>query len=320
MLVGLFTGIQQDLDQVRVRMVQELKDDQSFLDQLTSYLLQKQGKMIRPALVILAGKLCNAPLGDLVSIGAGVEILHMATLIHDDIIDEAVERRGLETVNKRFSSRLAVLLGDYFYAKALKQFVQLKGNGFTLIADMVSNLVRGEFIQYENSFQKDQGFDDYWRLIHHKTAFFIESCCQLGAMVGKSTTEEIQALKSYGQKLGMAFQICDDLLDFSADIKKLGKAINKDVTNGIYTLPILHALNSSEDQKILRLILEKDQLSGEDFQELIHILKRAGSLEYAYQQATQLCIQAQNHLQIFPKSYEREILVSLTHFNLKREF
>lgn len=320
MQVELFAGIQQDLDQVRVHMDQVLRDDQSFLDQLTSYLLQRQGKMIRPALVILAGKLCHAPLEDLIPIGAGVEILHMATLIHDDIIDDAKERRGLETVNKRFGSHLAVLLGDYFYAIALKQYVQLKGNGFVLIADIVSNLVRGEFIQYEKSFQKDQGFHDYWRLIYHKTAFFIESCCQLGAKLGKSTDTEIQALKSYGQKLGMAFQICDDLLDFSSDTKKLGKEMNKDVTNGIYTLPILHALNSSYEQDKLRLMLEKDQLSDADFQEMIFILNKAGSLNYAREQAAQLCREAQNHLQIFPESNERATLMSLAQFNIKREF
>lgn len=320
MSVALFREIQDDLDQVYDLMLQELKSDQSFLDQLIAYLLQKRGKMIRPALVILAGKICGNVNSDVLALGAATEILHMATLIHDDIVDEAEIRRGLTTVNKVFSSQIAVLLGDFFYAKSLKILTKIPHHGLKLFSGIVSNLVQGEFLQFENSFKLDQGMDLYWRLINYKTAYFIANCCRLGALAGKSEPEQLEALTEYGRMLGMAFQICDDLLDFSLTTQKLGKSTYRDVSNGIYTLPVLHALSYSTQQKKLKEILRKDMLTKVDYQRLFKILQNAGSMEYAYQKAELLSERARQQLKIFPPSPEKEILESLTDFNLVRNF
>lgn len=317
--VALFEEIQVDLNQVYQYMVQELASDQSFLHQITSYLLQVRGKMIRPALVILAGKLCNTGNGEaLQPLGAAMEILHMATLIHDDIVDEAKVRRNLPTVNTIYGNHMAVLVGDFFYARALKLLARVPV-GFELVSNVVSHLVEGEFIQHANTFRLDQDPKDYWKLIHCKTAYFIASCCRLGAMDSGGTGQQIQSLTEYGRLLGLAFQICDDILDVSADQGKLGKPIYQDVVNGIYTLPILHALAQSQEQRKLREILQKDHLIEDDYIALQHILHQAGSLEFAQAQAAELCQAAQNELDSFPDSPEKTALLALTQFNLQRE-
>lgn len=319
MPVTLFREIQDDLDQVYDLMLQELKSDQSFLDQLIAYLLQKRGKMIRPALVILAGKISGSFNSDLLLLGAAIEILHMATLIHDDIVDEANFRRGLTTINKVFNSQVAVLLGDFFYARSLKMLTKFPHHGFKAFSGIVSNLVQGEFLQFENSFKLDQSIDLYWRLINYKTAYFMANCCHLGALISKSSLAEVEALTAYGQNLGMAFQICDDLLDFTRNTHK-GKSTYKDVSNGIYTLPVLHALRYSQHEKELKEILRKDMLVKTDYQRLIELLQETGSLEYAHQKAEVFSQRARQQLKIFPDSPERETLESLTDFNLAREF
>ncbi len=320
MAVRLFADIQNDLDQVYNLMLAELKSDQSFLDQLISYLLQKRGKMIRPALVILAGKISGNQNSELLALGAAVEILHMATLIHDDIVDEAEFRRGITTVNKVFSNQVAVLLGDFFYAKSLKILSKVPDGGFELVSGIVSNLVQGEFLQYENSFKLDQEMNIYWRLINCKTAFFIANCCRLGGLASNSTREEVEALTEYGRNLGMAFQIADDLLDFSINSHHLGKPTYKDVSNGIYTLPILHALNHSNNQEKLRAILSKDKLGSRDFKLLVTILQQSGSLEYAHNKVERLGTIAREKLKIFSDCQEKDILESLTYYNLKRDY
>lgn len=318
--VGVFTEIQNDLDQVYILMQNELKSDQRFLDQIISYLLQKRGKMMRPALVILSGKICGGDTKYLVQFGAAMEILHIATLIHDDIIDKAEIRRGLKTVNNIFSSQIAVLLGDFFYARSLKILTKTPYCGFDLISNIVANMVQGEFMQYENSFKLPQDIGFYWRLIKYKTAIFISNCCRLGAMSSNCSEQDLDALTLYGQYLGMAFQICDDILDFSSEPQKLGKPVYKDVTNGIYTLPILHALKFSDEKDILCEILKKDRFTNSDYQLLVKMLQKSGSLDYAYNKAERLCNTAREKLKIFKPSKEKDILESLTYFNLQREF
>lgn len=319
MAVALFEDIQIELNRVYECMVQELQSDQSFLNQLTAHLLQARGKMIRPALVILAGKLCNKGNPEkLYSLGAAMEILHMATLVHDDIIDEAQIRRNILTVNTVYGNRLAVLVGDFFYAHALK-LVAPTTYGVEIVSQIVSHLVEGEFIQHANCFRLDQRMEEYWKLIHCKTAFFIANCCRLGALAGGGTVKEVQMLTKYGRLLGLGFQICDDLLDVSANAEKLGKPMYQDIANGIYTLPILHALAHSTEQGRLRQILQKDLRTESDYQSLQQCLHHAGSLEFAYAKAAELCQAAQDELSSVPDSPEKTMLLGLTQFNLQRE-
>ncbi len=320
MSVMLFKDIQKDLDQVYEIIIHELQSDQSYLHKNITYLLKKRGKMIRPSLVVLAGKICGGFSEDHLYLGAAVEILHLATLIHDDIIDEGDMRRGLKTINQVLGSRLAVLLGDFFYARSLKILTRFPAYSIEIVSNIVSSMVNGEFLQYENSFKIDQNIEDYWCLIEYKTSLFFANCCKLGALASNSPIKDREALTEFGRYLGIAFQIRDDLLDFSIDSKKVGKSTYRDVTNGIYTLPVLHALKVSSEQNQLRGILQKDQLTGEDFRRLVEFLDESGSLEFASQEVARLCNKAREQLSIFPDSNEKSILESLTNFNLKREF
>lgn len=320
MALEMFYVVQNDLDQIADLMVRELKSDQSFLNQIITYLLENKGKMIRPTLVILASNICGGiEEKTLHSLGAAVEILHMATLVHDDIVDEAELRRGATTINRLYGNKLAVLTGDFLYARALGIINRIPA-GVDLVSNIVAHLVQGEFMQIANSFKVEQKIENYWQLINYKTAYFIANCCKLGALVSSGEKHKIDALTAYGQYLGTAFQICDDLLDFSANARKLGKETYKDVANGIYTLPVLHALKNSDEQKEFREILTKDLMTSEDFHNLVEILERSGSLEYAFNEAAALCERARGELKIFSASVEKEMLLELTHFTLKRDY
>lgn len=320
MPLEMFYVVQNDLEQIADLMVRELKSDQSFLNQIITYLVENKGKMIRPTLVILASNICGgAEEKTLHSLGAAVEILHMATLVHDDIVDEAELRRGATTINKLYGSKLAVLVGDFLYARALGIINRIPA-GVELVSNIVSHLVQGEFLQIANSFKLEQNIENYWKLINYKTAYFIATCCKLGALVSSGDKEKITALTAYGQYVGTAFQICDDLLDFSANSRKLGKPTYKDVANGIYTLPVLHALKNSREQTELRGILTKDLMNSEDFYNLVKILERSGSLEYAFKEAAALCEKAREELKMFAPSVEKEMLLEMTHFTLKRDY
>lgn len=318
MSVVVFDDIQKELEKVNILIKEELQTDQNFLNQLVSHFTRRRGKMIRPSLVILGGKICGSKSKELLKLAAAMEILHMATLVHDDIIDEADKRRGGKNINSMFGSQLAVLLGDFFYARSLS-IVNHIPHGYELISDIVASMVQGEFLQYETSFNLDQGKDNYLKIIGLKTAYFISTCCKLGALMGHSSKREEVALTNYGKYLGLAFQIRDDILDIYATEKKLGKPVYKDVTNGVYTLPILQALQSDRRDELSQ-ILQKDFLVEEDLDDLNNIIIETGSLNYTHAKVLEYCEKARECLRIFPNSKEKSILISLTKFNMKRKY
>lgn len=286
-----------------------LSENNQNLNQVSNFLLQAPGKRLRPTMVFLAGQI-NANGHNLVPIGAAVELLHMATLIHDDIIDQADIRRGQKSVNAKFGSHVAVLMGDYCYGKSL-ELISALGDDYTrLMAEIINNLVSGEFVQYDSIREPYLAMESYWQRIFKKTAFFFAVSCRMGAMASGAATSTVEILSQYGECLGMAYQIKDDLMDIIGDCGALGKPVGNDMKNGVLTLPLIHALNFSKQSAHLKALISTENATI-DHELVKSALLETGALEYTRDALEQYIALALQSLQMLPASSARSAMEHL---------
>ena len=243
------------------------------------------GKRLRPLLFLICTRSNSddkkIPLERILPLATAIELIHTASLVHDDILDQSKIRRGTRTANSKYGAQIAVLVGDYLFAKAF-QLVAENGYGdevSLVLSKLVKNLCIGEITQ-DRSLFKIPSMTEYYKKIHLKTAVFLASCCQLGGIVAKLTEREILSLTNYGIGLGLAFQIIDDLLDFFGDPSVTGKALGGDLKSGVITLPVLRALNVSGQSKVLNEIVTQENVADLDIKTAINIIKQTDSLEY----------------------------------------
>jgi len=279
------------------------------LKEVGGYLLTP-GKRLRPALVLLSSLAAGGEGGQkLTPLGAAVELLHMATLIHDDIIDGAGTRRGRPSINSRYGSHIAVLMGDYCYGKSMELVAGYGDEYVSVMVEVINRLVAGELLQYESVREPYRALDNYWERINKKTAFFFSACCRLGAMHAGASPAVREILNRFGECLGMAFQIRDDLMDFVGDSACLGKEVGSDFRNGIMTLPLIHAVNFSRDSKLAQALLEQD--GHIDYQTVMLILKETGALDFTRDACRHYLNLALQSLEMLPPSKARENLWQL---------
>ena len=240
--------------------------------------LFKGGKRLRPMLFMLcANSKTDCPLEKTMPLAVALELIHTASLVHDDIIDTSKKRRGVETANSKYGAQIAVLVGDYLFAKAF-QLVAENNYGMevtTILSKLVKNLCVGEIMQDRSLFEVPT-LTEYYTRINLKTAIFLSSCCQLGAIVSKMDKREIDNLTAYGSGLGLAFQIIDDLLDFFGDEKITGKPRGGDLKSGVITLPVIRALEVSDKSQELREIVT----TGGDVDNAIKIIQATDAVDY----------------------------------------
>ncbi|MEW6724496.1 MAG: polyprenyl synthetase family protein [Bacillota bacterium] len=273
-----------------------------------------EGKRLRPALVLLSGRLFSFRRSRLVSIAAAMELVHMASLVHDDVIDRAETRRGRASVQQRFGNQVAVLLGDYFLAKALELVAPMGPNVVGAIAGVVNDLVEGEFAQRRMNGSRVSE-EAYLASIEYKTARFLATCCRLGARVGGAAQELCALLGEYGRHLGLAFQIRDDVLDLVGSEAHQGKPVGSDLRQGIITLPVIHGMRQERVAEHLRELLAAEKL---DIEGVRHLLVGAGSIDYALKLAEDHIRQAKELLTGIPASVPREALSAIADFSIRR--
>ncbi len=319
--ISLLEGIKPELGRVEEEMYRLLKTDDRLLAESSTHLLKGGGKRLRPALVILSAGLFG-PISDaVISVAAAAEIIHMATLVHDDVVDDAGTRRGIPTINARWSADLSILLGDYLFATAFSTLAATGDNRVVrIMADVVFQMCSGEIRQMEEEFDARQSEEDYLRRIEQKTAYFIAECCHLGGLLGGASDAEAQALRRYGNGLGMGFQIVDDILDFQANVATLGKPVGSDLRSGVITLPVIHALVRSDDADLIRSIITKRSIGDEEVEQVTRALEAAGSFDYAYRLALKYVRDARESLASLPQVPTLKTLETLTEFVLKRDF
>ncbi len=312
--VPLFSLIAASMAAVDQRLKEALEQHNPVVREVSDYLQQSSGKRLRPALVLLAGRVGDpGRLSlDLVDVASAVEMIHMATLVHDDIIDKADLRRGLPAVRSRFSDPVAVLSGDFLFARAFQLLAATKRPELVdLAAEVVYVMSTGEISQH-----LDQGRiaseEAYWRRIEAKTGFFLETCCRLGAIASDASPSIRDALALYGHHIGLAYQVIDDLLDWVATPEVLGKAVGEDLAAGVYTLPLIHGLEHPQWGGELRQILLGDPFPRVDA--VRGILTGSGALDYCRRVAEDHLAQARNLLDKIPAGPERDELRQVADF------
>ncbi len=291
------------------------------ITEIGEYLRGGGGKRIRPALLLLSSKLFNYQGRGAIRLGAVVEIIHTATLVHDDIIDEAQIRRGRPAANTQWGNSKCVLAGDWLYMQAFKIAVQERNFRIldTLI-DLTQQMVEGELLQMEK-LGKLISLDEHFDLIYRKTACLFSVCMRMGGILGGATREQEESLAQYGHDLGMAFQITDDVLDLTASEDVLGKPVASDLREGKVTMAVIHALErcTASERKQIETVLEERAFDGVTHTEILEILEKYGSLEAANARALRFAELARNAICSFPDSEIKRALLWAPEFVVARE-
>src|SRR2546425_1740312 len=272
-LSRLFAFIQPDLDQVDVTFEERATSGLDILNSASMHALGSPGKRLRTALTLLAGKLNTYRFDKLLPLSVAFEMVHLATLIHDDIVDDALTRRGNPTVNAIWGNNIAILLGDYYFAKTAGLIADINDNRIDhLFSDTVATVCEGTIMEMMTAGRIDLTLESYYEKIKNKTACLIAACCKGGAIVSQATEEEIALLYAYGLNLGTAFQIIDDVLDYTEDQATIGKPAGNDLRQGMVTLPLIYALQEQRQngrhQQVHRLL--NGASKDEDIQSVVN--------------------------------------------------
>ena len=321
-LSQIFEPIRADLERVDREFGRHVESQVELIPTIGKYIQTSGGKRIRPALLLMAARVSGYEGDRAVLYAAVVEFIHTATLVHDDIIDESELRRGRLAVHSRWGNDITVLLGDYLYIKSMA--MALTHDTLDLVrvlCDVTLRMIEGELYQLTKNGDADITEDEHFDIIRRKTAYLFGGCGQIGGMLGKVTKEQEEALREYGFDLGVAFQIVDDLLDFTGDAAALGKPIAADLREGKMTLPLIHLLQQDEEvgEAIVRDIIGSRSTTEEQWRELVRILNEHRSIDYATRRAVEYAERAKKHLHVFPSSAERDALMALPDYILSRD-
>lgn len=291
------------------------------LDIVVRYILRRKGKQVRPMLVLLAADAAGGISQRSYVAAAMVELLHTATLIHDDVVDEADERRGFPSINAVWKNKIAILVGDYLLSRGLLVAVENDEFGFLKISsDTVRRMSEGELLQMQKSRKLDIQEEEYFRIISDKTASLIGACCELGAFSATDDADIRTALRSYGEHVGIAFQIRDDVFDYVSSSASIGKPTGNDLKERKLTLPLIYAMSRAprtESRKILSLI-RKGRDSAERSRAVREFVTHHGGLDYAERRAVEYCDQARQAIAGFADSPAKRSLLDFVDFALKR--
>ena len=321
-LSQIFEPIRVDLEKVDREFAHHVQSQVALIPKIGRYIQTSGGKRIRPAVLLMSARLSGYE-GDRAILNAAVvEFIHTATLVHDDIIDDSDLRRGRLAVHSRWGNDITVLLGDYLYIKSMAlALTQDTLDVIRLLCDVTLRMIEGELYQLTKNGDADITEEEHLDIIRRKTAYLFGGCAQIGGLLGKVGTEREQALREYGFNLGTAFQLVDDLLDFTGDAEVLGKPVGGDLREGKMTLPLIHLLQQNEEVggRIVRDIIGSRTVAPGQWEELLRTLKRHRSLEYAYRRASEFAERAKKPLYAFPASSERDALLALPDYILSRD-
>lgn len=322
-LSRLFAGIEPDMEAVDRLFRERATSGVALLNEASGHILGSQGKKLRTALTLLTGKLIDYRLDKLIPLSAGFEMLHLASLVHDDIIDRSATRRGLPTINARFGNDIAILLGDFYFAKTASLIADVNDNRIDrLFADTVATLVEGAIMEMLDAHHLDLSYDRYLQRISSKTAFLIASCCKGSAMVCGADEAQIEQLRQFGHNLGMAFQIVDDILDYTGDEQTIGKPAGNDLRQGMITLPLIYALDAADANghlTLVRTIVEEPGQHDDLVPPLVAWVNASPAIDAALAEAKHYAGLASAILNTFPAIEDRLVLGELIDYVLVRE-
>jgi len=322
-LQNVLKEYQSDMERMEHRIHESLGTDVPLIRQVSKYILGAGGKRFRPLLHLLSARLCGYREHNCeYLLGSVVEYIHTASLLHDDVVDEAKVRRGRSSANSIWGNQASILVGDYLYSKALYHAVRIQNQRIMdVLSETTTTMSEGEVLQLMQIQNADITEAEYFRLVECKTGVLIAASCRLGAIISKAPLSQEDALTAYGKKLGLAFQITDDTLDYAADQKQLGKALGKDLDEGKVTLPLIYLMRKADagEKDNMRNILNADSVSDNDLTYTLGLMARHGAVEDALDVAQALANEAKASLNPFPDSTPRRALMALADYVVQRE-
>ena len=298
-----------------------LHSEVALINQVSTYITNSGGKRLRPALVVLSAKAFGYTGEYHHNLAAVVEFIHTATLLHDDVVDESELRRGRATASALFGNATSVLVGDFLYSRAFQMMVEVNDMRIMqTLADATNTIAEGEVLQLLSCHDADVDTASYLHVIHCKTAKLFEAAMRLGAILGRADEASEQAVAKYGMHLGTAFQLVDDVLDYSGDEQEIGKNLGDDLSEGKPTLPLIYAMQHGDANQIavVRQAIEQGDIAH--FSDVLHVIKQTGALEYTRQQAQRESDAACAALAVLPDTNYRQSLMQLANFAATRQF
>jgi octaprenyl-diphosphate synthase len=298
-----------------------LQSDVVLINQLGYYIINSGGKRLRPALAILSAKACGYNGEQHANLATIIEFIHTATLLHDDVVDGSDMRRGQETANNLWGNEASVLVGDFLYTRSFEMMVEMDSMPLMKILSHTTNIIaEGEVLQLLNCNNPDTTEEQYLEVIHHKTAKLFQAAGQLGAVISGSPPEIELALGRYAMHLGSAFQLVDDLLDYSESSDVIGKNIGDDLAEGKPTLPLIYAMKHGDEKQtaIIRHAIEHGE--REKIDEIVQIIEQTGAIRYTSQAAQKEAELAKQALSVLDESVYKEALLSMADFSVERSY
>jgi len=321
MIFDFFSEIKRELNVVEDELLKAVRSSDPLLTETATQLIKAGGKRLRPAFCLLGGKFADFDLDKIVPLAVALELIHMATLVHDDVVDSSFTRRGQPTVKALWGNRISAHIGDYLLGKSLILISQYENPLIPrVLAETSVKMSEGEIIQISSINDVNQNIKDYFYRINRKTALLISASCQLGAVACGAPRQLHQTLRRFGHYIGMAFQITDDILDMTAKQTKLGKPVGGDLRQGIITLPTIFALRESSARGRLIEIIRIPEKSEKEVREAIDLVTRCGGIDYADRIASQYIKKAKNELAGLPNVPVKKTMQIIADFIGIRKF
>jgi octaprenyl-diphosphate synthase len=317
----LFELVQDDMDEVNRIILDRARSDVDLIPELARHLIDSGGKRLRPMLTIASARMCGYEGSDHVQLAASVEFMHTATLLHDDVVDESDMRRGKKSARILWGNEASVLVGDFLLGQAFKMMVQVGSlEALRILSDAAAVIAEGEVMQLVASKNTETNEDEYLAVINAKTAALFSAAAEVGAVLAERPKAEQGALRSYGKNVGIAFQLLDDVLDYSGEQKKLGKSIGDDFREGKITLPVVlsYRRGSVDERGFWKRVLQEGEIGDGDLERAIELIGKHGAIEDTLERARHYGSIAHDALAIFPETNYKAALLDAVAFCISR--
>jgi octaprenyl-diphosphate synthase len=318
----ILTENEEDLNEIENQLAENLKPYLDLVSEVAHHILFAGGKRMRPLLLVLAAKLCDYHDKYAKTVASAMEYLHAATLLHDDIIDDAILRRGQKVAHSLYGNAVTVLVGDFLLARALAICADSgKIKVIHIISNLTENMSTGEVHQLMRKGDVTLTEDEYLEVIRRKTAVLFDAACTVSAVIADATEKKEKALSEYGYNLGIAFQMIDDLFDYTMDTADLGKEVGADLREGKLTLPVIHALKQADsaDRDQMVKIIQNEDFTVDEFKTLVALLKKNNGIGYTLKKAASHVEKAKKALSVFEASKTRDSLFDIADYTLARQ-
>lgn len=319
-LVSLYADFRKDIAYIEKELERSVESSSPIIQQASLHLLKAGGKRIRPVFVILAAQFGHYHLKDVAKVAVSLELVHMASLVHDDVIDDADMRRGFKTIKARWDNRIAMYTGDFIFSRALTSIGEIEIPAVhQLLAETMLEICKGEIIQIDHQRRVDQSIRDYLRRIKRKTALLLSSSCELGALVSAADSATVRKMRRFGYFAGMAFQIVDDILDITSTDKKLGKPAGSDLLNGHLTLPILYIKDDAAFRPFMEHAFD-GTLTESERDDMLAYIRRSGAIEKAQAVSDIYLQKALDEISTLPDGDAKKAFMQIAAFISKRKY